>query len=134
MNMRTAFSLMAIFALAFALPPAFAETPPAAASADAPTRVEFTVMVRSHPPEKPDDLPKGVDLMAEIKSKATQDALAKAIKIAGDLAAQYPKCHFRIASIIPDGPIPNDLTPPPPDAVTMRVTLLGDAGCLPPAK
>jgi hypothetical protein len=136
-NMRYFFSSRAILgfslALAFAPLPAFAEAAPNAASTDssAPTRVEFTAMSRSLP-LKPDDLPKGVDPMTEMKSKATQEALAKAIKLAGDFAAQYPKCRFRIASVAPDAPIPND--PTPPDAATMRVTLLGDAGCLPPGK
>jgi hypothetical protein len=116
----------AALALAFLSAPAHAET--ATATADnAATRLELTVMGRT-PLEKPKPPEPGVDPVNEMRGKTTQIAIANTVRLAGDLSAQYPRCHFRIAAItVPE----NHGDPlPPPDLVTLRVTLLGDAGCL----
>ncbi len=105
-------------------------TPTTTGSADALTRIEFDVSATA-PRPRPEDLRKGGDPRTEIdllQAKVTQDAIAKAVKLALDLTAQYPKCRFRIASITPPEASPGQ--PPNGMDVTMHVILLGDSGCL----
>jgi hypothetical protein len=122
----------ALFAAAVALAllsaPARAETTPANAD-NAATRLELTVMGRT-PLEKPKPPAPGFDPVSEMRGRTMQTAIANTVKLAGDLSAQYPKCHFRIVAItVPEDHLDSDHLPPP-DLVKLRVTLLGDAGCL----
>jgi hypothetical protein len=120
--------LAAALALAFFSAPARAETTPASAD-NAATRLELTVMGRT-PLEKPKPPEPGVDPESEMRGKTTQIAIANGVRLTADLSAQYPKCHFRVAAIT----VPEDRSDgnhlSPPDLVTLRVTLVGDAGCL----
>jgi hypothetical protein len=119
--LKQRFSLIAgMTALTLAAVPSLAraDVPPATAGKDdAPTRLEFMVEARSLPP-KLQDLPRGIDTAIAMRDSSPQGAIDKAAKAGRDLAALYPKCHFRIVSIAP------------PDEMTMRVTLLGEPGCL----
>jgi hypothetical protein len=129
----SSFGLMFLLAALAALPsPARAEVPPATTGKDdAPTRLEFNASAMVLP-LTPEEQPKGpFDGRAAMLAKAIRSATANAVKATTDLAAQYPKCRFRIASIMPPPPETNPNAPPPPlDAITVRVTLLGESGCL----
>ena len=94
----------------------------------APARFEF--LVESRPTRlDPEDLPDGADPIREITKKALRSATENAVKISADMSAQWPKCHFRIASIVQEPAHPSNLKSPFIE-LTVRVTLLGDSGCL----
>jgi hypothetical protein len=100
------------------------------------TRIEVMVTGRN-PPPKPEDLPKpgsanpALDPLLNVGSKATQDAVARAVKLNADLSTQWPACHFRIASIAaPEG----DVLALDPARAVVRVTIFGESGCLVSAK
>jgi hypothetical protein len=106
--------------------PAFADTP----AADVTTRLEFTVIGRAVPPEPPKKPTADFDPMAGVPEKAALDATAKAVKLASELSAQYPKCHLRIAALEPEAVPSGAPWPPPQGLVIMRASLYGDANCL----
>jgi len=121
---------LAGFTLAFLSSLARAETMPAAPE-DPVTRIELMVTGKSeHMGGSPDRDPKAdFDPDFERLRKAAADAFAKALKLSGDIVAQYPKCHFRITSLTaPESPSGQEA--PPSNRITLRVTLLGDSGCL----
>jgi hypothetical protein len=128
----TVVTLIALTSLAHAQN---AAQPVGGSVSDAPvTRMEFMVVGRA-PQPKPQDMPKpgseppGYDLTFTMTDRASQDAVTKAVKLASDLSAQWPKCRFRIASIArPSGDI--NTIEPSPEVIAVRVTLLGESGCL----
>jgi hypothetical protein len=134
--------LIALLGLTLFASTAHAENAPAqtsGANEASATRVELMVVGRA-PPPKPEDAPKpdagpkaAFERMAEMRSKAAQDAVANAVKMTADLSAQWPKCRFRVASMTVSDRNPG-APEPLPNITTMLVTLLGENGCLTPAK
>ena len=106
------------------------------------------LMVTTHAqPAKPIDGKPDSNLMSDAKTKATQSGIEKAIKLNAEYAALYPKCHFRISTIatMKASEQPMDFQPMPPPQpgmppvltgplINLRVTLVGDSGCLTAAK
>ncbi len=92
-----------------------------------PTRIEV-VVTRFYIPTEAERL-KPSATPPDFAGMTTQIAIEKAIKINSDYSAKWPKCHFRIASIVPKESGANE-----PETAEcnkpMRVTLLGDNGCL----
>lgn len=98
-----------------------------AGDASLPTKIEVVVTRFYMPTEaermKPSATP------PDFSGMTAQMAIEKAVKINSDYSAKWPKCHFRIASIVPKEAGANE----PEEAEwnkPMRVTLLGDNGCL----
>jgi hypothetical protein len=134
------------------------------ADANAPTRLEFTVTATVPPPKiqappKPGTEPPSVEAMEKqrdalekerdaLGEKALENGIDKAVRLGATLASQWPKCHFRIASITsqeskdatggapPVAPSPAMLPFMMGSAASrsMLVTLLGDSGCLSQSK
>lgn len=120
-----------LVALNFMTPSLHAETtslPIGTNDTVAPTRIEF-VLRTIVPPTNTKNMPKDADLLIEDVRQVTLGGLDGAAKVNADISARWPKCHFRVASIVPkearsDGQEGGERNPP------MRVTLLGESGCL----
>ena len=132
-----------------------AETPPTAGNpvgnmeTAAPTQIELIVK-GVFMPSKSDTLVPG-ELPPDRSGQAVQTAIDNAIKMNRDLAAKWPKCHFHIAALVPEGqqqtqqPFMRQMLPPPsddkqsrempkmmepPTNISLRVTFVAESGCL----
>ncbi len=135
---------LAGFLLALVLLPSSlcAETTPipvGGADANAPVRLEVIMVGMATPPklEKPrsgEESP--LNPPPEVPNDAVDKVLDRAVKMNADFSAKWPKCHFRIASITaPETTTAaNSIEIGLSRLISLRVTFLGDNGCLSSAK
>ena len=135
---KLAIVLAAVVLIPSSLRAETAPVPIVGTDANALVRLEVIIASLASPPKQEKQKSseeEGMPMQFNLPNDAVEKGIDKAIKMNADLSAKWPKCHFRIGSITAP-----EITPTTPIDFAfsrlklLRVTFLGDSGCLSPAK